>query len=81
LRQGKEWIVNKLCRTLIAIKIADALSVAIPADCQPGDYVFVPNAGSCLVDKESMVSKDEMDCYNWIFCSKKSMKIRSLNDT
>jgi len=61
---------DELYRALIAMQTADAFSVATPADWQPGDDVIVPTAGSCGVAKERMESKDEMKCYDWIFCTK-----------
>jgi peroxiredoxin (alkyl hydroperoxide reductase subunit C) len=41
---------------------------------QPGDDVIVPTAGSCGVAKERMEKKEEMQCYDWFFCTKKLPK-------
>jgi len=64
----------ELYRALIAMKTADAFSIATPADWQPGDDVIVPTAGSCGVAKERMENKVEMHCYDWFFCTKKLPK-------
>ncbi len=61
---------KELYRALIAMKTADAFSVATPADWQPGEDVIVPTAGSCGVAKERMESKDGIHCYDWFFCTK-----------
>ncbi len=60
----------ELYRVLIGLQTADAFSVALPADWQPGDDVIVPTAGSCGVAKERMDGKDEMTCHDWFFCTK-----------
>ena len=65
---------EELYRALIAMKTADAFSIATPADWQPGDDVIVPPAGSCGVAKERMENKVEMHCYDWFFCTKKLPK-------
>lgn len=65
---------NELYRVLIGLQTADAYSVALPADWQPGDDVIVPTAGSCGVAKERMDSKSDMTCYDWFFCTKKLPK-------
>ncbi len=69
---------KELYRALIAMKTADAFSVATPADWQPGDDVIVPTAGSCGVAKERMENKEEMYCYDWFFCTKKLDKEKIL---
>jgi len=69
LSMGRNF--EELYRALIAMKTADAFSVATPADWQPGDDVIVPTAGSCGVAKERMENKEEMHCYDWFFCTKK----------
>lgn len=61
---------KELYRALIAMKTADAFSVATPADWQPGEDVIVPTAGSCGVAKERMESKNGIHCYDWFFCTK-----------
>ncbi|HNW69416.1 MAG TPA: peroxiredoxin [Bacteroidales bacterium] len=61
---------DELYRALIAMQTADALSIATPADWQPGDDVIVPTAGSCGVAKERMESKENIKCYDWFFCTK-----------
>ncbi|MBN1512086.1 MAG: peroxiredoxin [Phycisphaerae bacterium] len=60
----------ELYRIVVGLKTADAFSVALPADWQPGDDVIVPTAGSCGVAKERMEAKD-LHCYDWFFCTKK----------
>lgn len=69
LSMGRNF--EELYRALIAMKTADAFSVATPADWQPGDDVIVPPAGSCGVARERMENKTEMHCYDWFFCTKK----------
>jgi peroxiredoxin (alkyl hydroperoxide reductase subunit C) len=65
---------EELYRVVVALQTADAFSVAMPADWQPGDDVIVPPAGSCGAAKERMESKDDMHCYDWFFCTKKLAK-------
>lgn len=62
---------DELYRVVIALQTADAFSVAMPADWRPGDDVIVPPAGSCGVAAERMEGKQEMQCYDWFFCTKK----------
>ena len=69
---------EELYRALIAMKTADAFSVATPADWLPGDDVIVPPAGSCGVAKDRMEGKEEMKCYDWFFCTKKLDKEKLL---
>jgi peroxiredoxin 2/4 len=76
LSMGRNF--EELYRALIAMKTADAFSVATPADWQPGDDVIVPTAGSCGVAKERMANKEEMHCYDWFFCTKKLEKDKVL---
>lgn len=76
LSMGRNF--EELYRALIAMKTADAFSIATPADWQPGDDVIVPTAGSCGVAKERMESKEEMHCYDWFFCTKKLDKEKVL---
>jgi len=72
LSMGRNF--EELYRALIAMKTADAFSIATPADWQPGDDVIVPPAGSCGVAKNRMEGKEEMKCYDWFFCTKKLPK-------
>jgi peroxiredoxin 2/4 len=72
LSMGRNF--EELYRALIAMKTADAFSIATPADWQPGDDVIVPPAGSCGVAKDRMEGKEEMKCYDWFFCTKKLPK-------
>jgi peroxiredoxin (alkyl hydroperoxide reductase subunit C) len=65
---------DELYRALIAMKTADAFSIATPADWRPGDDVIVPPAGSCGLAKERMESKEDIKCYDWFFCTKKISK-------
>jgi peroxiredoxin (alkyl hydroperoxide reductase subunit C) len=69
---------EEIYRVIIGLQTADAFSVALPADWQPGDEVIVPTAGSCGVAKERMESKEEMKCYDWFFCTKKLEKEKIL---
>lgn len=62
---------DELYRALIAMQTTDAFEVACPADWQPGDDVIVPPAGSCGVAKDRMDDKENLDCKDWFFCTKK----------
>ncbi|TXD48630.1 peroxiredoxin [Polaribacter sp. IC073] len=62
---------DEIYRALIAMQTADAFNVATPADWNPGDDVIVSPAGSCGVAEERMTSKNELDCKDWFFCTKK----------
>lgn len=70
---------DELYRVVLALKTADAFSVATPADWRPGDEVIVPTAGSCGVAKERMDGKQDMHCYDWFFCTKKIDKEKVLS--
>lgn len=61
---------EELYRIVVGLQTADAFSVALPADWQPGDDVIVPPAGSCGVAKERTEGKGDMKCYDWFFCTK-----------
>lgn len=66
---------SELYRALVGLQTADAFSVAMPADWQPGDDVIVPTAGSCGVAKQRMEGKEEnVKCHDWFFCTKKISK-------
>lgn len=69
---------EELYRVVIGLQTADAFSVALPADWQPGDDVIVPTAGSCGVAKSRMEGKEDMKCYDWFFCTKKLDKEKVL---
>lgn len=62
---------DELYRALIAMQTTDAFNVATPADWTPGDDVIVPTAGSCGVAKDRMEDKENLDCKDWFFCTKK----------
>lgn len=62
---------DELYRALIAMQTTDAFEVACPADWRPGDDVIVPPAGSCGVAKDRMENKEDLDCKDWFFCTKK----------
>jgi peroxiredoxin (alkyl hydroperoxide reductase subunit C) len=62
---------NELYRIIVGLQTADAFSVALPADWQPGDDVIIPPAGSCGLAKERMESKNGIHCHDWFFCTKK----------
>ncbi|MCI5081703.1 MAG: peroxiredoxin [Saprospiraceae bacterium] len=62
---------DELYRALIAMQTTDAFGVACPADWQVGDDVIVPPAGSCGTAKDRMEGKEDLDCKDWYFCTKK----------
>ena len=62
---------DEIYRALIALQAADAFDIATPADWRPGDDVIVGPAGSCGTAKDRMDGKEEMECQDWFFCSKK----------
>lgn len=70
---------DEIYRALIALQTADAFSIATPADWRPGDDVIVSPAGSCGVAKNRMDGKEEMECQDWFFCTKKIDKEKVLN--
>jgi len=61
---------DELYRVLIALQTADEFGIATPADWRPGDDVIVPPAGSCGTAKDRMDGKEDMKCYDWVFCTK-----------
>ncbi len=66
---------DELYRVVVALKTADAFSVATPADWRPGDEVIVPTAGSCGVAKDRMEGKQAgVTCRDWFFCTKEISK-------
>lgn len=62
---------DELYRVIIALKTADEFGVATPADWRPGDDVIVPPAGSCGTAKDRMEGKEDVECKDWFFCTKK----------
>lgn len=62
---------DELYRVLLALQTVDAFDIACPADWRPGDDVIVPPAGSCGVAKERMENKEDLNCRDWFFCTKK----------
>jgi peroxiredoxin (alkyl hydroperoxide reductase subunit C) len=62
---------DELYRVVVALQTADAFSVATPADWRPGDDVIVPTAGSCGVAKDRMDGKEDVECQDWFFCTRK----------
>lgn len=76
LSMGRNF--EELYRALIAMKTADAFSIATPADWQPGDDVIVPTPGSCGVAKERMENQKDLKCYDWFFCTRKLEKEKVL---
>ena len=62
---------DELYRALIAMQTTDEFGVATPADWRPGQDVIVPTAGSCGVANERMEDKENLDCKDWFFCTKK----------
>ncbi len=70
---------EELYRIVVALQVADAFSVALPADWRPGDPVIVPPPGSCGVAKERMeVKQPDVTCHDWFFCTKKIEKEKVL---
>ena len=70
---------DEIYRALIAMQTTDKFSVATPADWRPGDAVIVPPAGSCGMAAERMESsKEEIECKDWFFCTKKLEKDKVL---
>jgi len=65
---------DEIYRALIAMQTSDKYSVATPADWNPGDDVIISPAGSCGVAEERMMTKDELNCGDWFFCTKKLEK-------
>ena len=65
---------DELYRVLIALRTADAFDVATPADWRPGDDVIVSPAGSCGTAKNRVEGKEDMECQDWFFCTKKMDK-------
>ncbi len=69
---------DEIYRALIAMQTADEFAVATPADWRPGDDVIVSPAGSCGVAKDRMDGKEDMQCQDWFFCTKKLDKDKVL---
>lgn len=65
---------DELYRVVIALQAADEFGVATPADWRPGDDVIVGPAGSCGTAQDRMDGKEEMECKEWYFCTKKISK-------
>lgn len=70
---------DELYRALIAMQTADAFDVATPADWRPGDDVIIGPAGSCGTAKNRMDGKEDMECQDWFFCSRKMEKEKVLS--
>lgn len=70
---------DELYRALIAMQAADAFEIATPADWQPGDDVIIGPAGSCGTAKNRMDGKEDMECQDWFFCSRKLDKEKVLS--
>lgn len=62
---------DEIYRVLVALQAADAFGVATPADWRPGDDVIIGPAGSCGSAKDRMDGKEDMECQDWFFCSRK----------
>lgn len=65
---------DEIYRVLIALQAADTFNIATPADWRPGDDVIMSPAGSCGSAKNRMEGKEDMECQDWFFCSKKMGK-------
>ena len=65
----------EILRLLVALQTADRLSVATPADWQPGDDVIVPPPGSCGAAQERIEGHQEgTKCLDWFLCLKEVPK-------
>lgn len=62
---------DEIYRVLLALKAADEFGIATPADWRPGDDVIIGPAGSCGSAKDRMDGKEDMECQDWFFCSRK----------
>jgi len=62
---------DELYRVVVALKTADEFGVATPADWNPGDDVIIGPAGSCGTAQDRMEGKEDMDCKDWYFCTRK----------
>jgi len=65
---------DELYRVVVALQAADEFGVATPADWYPGDDVIIGTAGSCGTAEDRMTGKEDMDCKDWYFCTKKISK-------
>lgn len=65
---------DELYRVVVALQAADEFGIATPADWRPGDDVIIGPAGSCGTAQDRMDGKEEMDCKEWYFCTKKISK-------
>ncbi len=65
---------DELYRVVVALQAADEFGIATPADWRPGDDVIIGPAGSCGTAQDRMEGKEEMDCKEWYFCTKKISK-------
>ena len=70
---------DEIYRVLIALQAADEFGIATPADWRPGDDVIVSPAGNCGTAKDRMDGKEDMECQDWFFCTKKIGKDEVLN--
>ncbi len=70
---------DEIYRALVAMQTADEFAIATPADWRPGDDVIVSPAGSCGVAKNRMEGKEDMQCQDWFFCTKKLDKEKVLS--
>ena len=62
---------DELYRVVIALQASDAFEVATPADWNPGDDVIIGPAGSCGTAESRMAGKEDMECKDWYFCTRK----------
>lgn len=62
---------DELYRVVVALQTADEFGVATPADWRPGDDVIIGPAGSCGSAEDRMLGKEDMDCKEWYFCTRK----------
>jgi len=67
--------ILEVLRLVVALQTSDKLSVATPADWQPGDDVIVPPAGSCGTAQDRVQGKEPgVTCLDWFMCFKKAPK-------
>ena len=57
---------------LLVMQTTDEFGVAT-CRLETWDDVIVPTAGSCGVAKERMEDKENLDCKDWFFCTKKKL--------
>ena len=62
---------DELYRALIAMLTSDKFNVATPTDWSPGVGLIISPAGFCDLAEERMTTREELDCKDWFFFTKK----------